>query len=49
MTMFEREMKFYMRLQLAKRMLESGVLTEKEFLKVKKDLIEKYHPFLTNS
>lgn len=47
--LFNAELRFYVVIQLAKRMLEDGKITGKEYALIERKMRQKYAPFLTNA
>ena len=47
--LFNAELRFYVVIQLAKRMLEDGKITGKEYAMIERKMRQKYAPFLTNA
>ena len=47
--LFNAELRFYVVIQLAKRMLEDDKITGKEYALIERKMLRKYAPFLTNT
>lgn len=45
--LFNAELRFYVIIQLAKKMLEDGKITNKEYVMIERKMRQKYAPFLT--
>lgn len=43
---FEREKTYQVTISLARSMLQQGIITEREFKKVNRLMIKKYHPLI---
>lgn len=47
--LFNAELRFYVIMQLAKRMLAKGSISGKEYAMIERKMRQKYAPFLTNT
>lgn len=47
--LFNAELRYYALMQLAKRMLDEGEITKKEYTFIQRKMRQKYNPFITNA